>query len=92
MRILEIRFPTIFSRIGRPQPIKTAESDSTNAGLLLFLLSNEHKLMADARLTETIYKLRFCCIVELLAAAALASCLVLAPSAKDVIKLGCWLT
>ena len=72
--------------------MKKAESDLANAGFLLFVLSNEHRSLGDAQLTKTIYGIRFCCMVDLLAAAALLSSLALAPNAKDVITFGCWLS
>lgn len=92
MAILEIRFPAIFNRLGRPYSVKAAESDSKNAGFLLFLLSNEHKSVADAQLTRAIYRIRVCCVVELIAVAALVWCFALASNAKDVLELGCWLS
>jgi hypothetical protein len=92
MAILKIRFPAIFSRMGRPRPVKTAESDSTNARVLLFLLSNEHESLADAQLTGTLYKIRLCCVVELIAVVTVLWCLALAPNAKEVMAFGCWLS
>ena len=90
MAILKIRFPAIFSRMGRPHPAKTSESDSTNTGFLLFLLSSEHKSLADAQLTGAVYRIRLCCVVELIAAVALVWCIALARNAKEALALGCW--
>ena len=73
---LKIRHPSTYQLLGRPDPMRTAESDRHSAAIMRFIWSSDYDVLDDAEVARHVQMLRatsVACAVAALAAAAFAA-------------------
>jgi hypothetical protein len=90
IKLLELRHPTTYELLGRPSPLRTAESDKQAIGMLQFIWAGEYKTLNDNLISKHAYVLRYCLIVGVPVMLVLAGCMMMVDSPRTLISFSCW--
>jgi len=90
VKVLELRHPATYASLGKPNPVRTAESDGHALAALGFVLSNHHEMLADKEVTQKVKALRTHAAISTALFLVMAFSLLLAQSPEATVTLACW--
>jgi hypothetical protein len=89
-KVLELRHPAIHVLLGKPSPLRTAESDKHAMAMLRFILAGEYKSLNDEVVAKHARVLQACTAIGAVAAIAVAIIASTTSTPAALLAMHCW--
>ena len=89
LKDLELRHPSVHTRLGSPSMPRTSESDLHALSVMQFLLKNEHAALNDSKLEQPVRRLKIALALSTLGFVTLLGAITLVPSLRGLVTLSC---